>query len=242
MFASNILAPVHVNCGNYVPFHCEESVLFNSCETYSYRYAATRQSEAHKMIIQNEKQGPWPAVSVPIRQHPLPAEFPGAHAIDEEEEEALLRVCRSKSLYRYHGIDPQREASQFEQEFAAFTGARHAVAVTSGTAALHTAFGALGVGPGQEVIIPAYLWVSIAAAVVNLGAIPVLADIDETLNVDDFDCAYEQHAGECTGPRRNGSRPWDLPGRGLRPVCWRNDSRPKRRHFRGYRDFQLSDK
>jgi dTDP-4-amino-4,6-dideoxygalactose transaminase len=139
------------------------------------------------MIIQNGKQDPWPAVSAPIRQHPLPAEFPGAHAIDKEEEEALLRVCRSKSLYRYHGIDPQREASQFEQEFAAFTGARHAVAVTSGTAALHTAFGALGVGPGQEVIIPAYLWVSIAAAVVNLGAIPVLADIDETFCVNPED-------------------------------------------------------
>jgi len=139
------------------------------------------------MIIQNGKQDPGPAASAPIRQHPLPAEFPGAHAINEEEEEALLRVCRSKSLYRYHGIDPQREASQFEQEFATFTGARYAVAVTSGTAALHTAFGALQVGPGQEVIIPAYLWVSIAAAVVNLGAIPVLADIDETFCINPED-------------------------------------------------------
>ena len=135
----------------------------------------------------NQLQELHPVATAPIREYPLPAEYPGAHALDEEEEEALLRVCRSKSLYRYHGIDPQREAAQFEREFAAFVGVRHAVAATSGTAALHTALGALGVGPGQEVIIPAYLWVAIAASVVNLGAIPVLADIDDTfcLNPED---------------------------------------------------------
>ena len=72
----------------------------------------------------------------------------------------------------------------FEREFAAFAGTRYAVAVSSGTGALHTALEALGVGPGQEVIVPAYLWVSIAAAVVNLGAIPVLADINDTFCFD----------------------------------------------------------
>ena len=134
-----------------------------------------------------ETQELGPVARRPIRQRPLPAEFPGAHAFGREEEEALLRVCRSKSLYRYHGIKMQHEALNFEREFATFTGVRHAVAVTSGTAALHTALGALGVGPGQEVIIPAYLWVSIAAAVVNLGAIPVLADIDDTFCIDPQD-------------------------------------------------------
>ncbi len=59
-------------------------------------------------------------------------------------------------------------------------GAKYAVAMTSGTGALHTALSALGVGPGQEVIVPAYMWVSVVASVVNQGAIPVLADIDET--------------------------------------------------------------
>jgi dTDP-4-amino-4,6-dideoxygalactose transaminase len=139
------------------------------------------------MIIQNDSQSLRPQTQTPIRKLPLPAEFPGAHAIDVEEEEALIRVCRSRSLYRYHGIAPQHEALQFERELAAFLGIRHVVAVTSGTAALHTALGALRVGQGQEVIIPAYLWVSIAAAVVNLGAIPVLADIDDTfcINAED---------------------------------------------------------
>jgi len=138
-------------------------------------------------VTRNKVHESSPIAMAPIRRHPLPAEFPGAHAIDSDEEEALLRVIRSKSLYRYHGIDPQGEATQFENEFAAFVGVRHAVAVTSGTAALHAALGALAVGPGQEVIIPAYLWVSIAAAVINLGAIPVLADIDETFTLDPKD-------------------------------------------------------
>jgi dTDP-4-amino-4,6-dideoxygalactose transaminase len=131
-------------------------------------------------ITREEPRALRPLATTPIRKSPLQGEFPGAHFLDREEEEAVLRICRSKSLYRYHGIDPQHEAAHFEREFAAFTGVRHAVAVTSGTGALHTALGALGIGPGQEVIIPAYLWASIAAAVVNLGAIPVLADIDDT--------------------------------------------------------------
>ncbi len=104
--------------------------------------------------------------------------------MDHEEEEALLRVCRSHSLFRYYGPKPQHEVRQFEAEFAAFIGAKYALAVTSGTAALHTALSALRVGPGQEIIIPAFLWVSVASAVINVGAIPVIAEIDDTLGLD----------------------------------------------------------
>lgn len=116
----------------------------------------------------------------PIRSSPLPLEFPGAHYMDEQEVEAVTRVLRARSTFRYYGLDPQRETETFESEFARFIGVRYALAVGSGTGALHTALAALGVGPGQEIIVPAYLWVSVVAAVVNLGAIPVLADIDET--------------------------------------------------------------
>ena len=97
---------------------------------------------------------------------------------------AVLRVCRSRSLYRYYGVDPQGEVDAFEREFSAFLRVRHVLAVTSGTSALHTALAALKVGPGQEVIVPAYMWVSVIAAVVNLGAIPVLAEIDDTFCLD----------------------------------------------------------
>ena len=122
-----------------------------------------------------------------IRQSPLPDEFPGAHAMGEEEAEAALRVCRSRSLYRYYGLNLQKETSAFEEEFAQFLGISHVVAVTSGTAALHTALSALRVGPGCEVIVPAYMWVTVIAAVVNLGAIPVLCDIDDTFCLDPID-------------------------------------------------------
>jgi dTDP-4-amino-4,6-dideoxygalactose transaminase len=121
---------------------------------------------------------------VPIRSEPLPREFPGAHRMGEEEQQAVARICRSRSLFRYYGLDPQGEVSAFESELAAYLGVRHVVAVTSGTSALHTALAALRVGPGQEVIVPAYLWVSVVAAVVNLGAIPVLAEIDGTFGLD----------------------------------------------------------
>src|SRR5260370_39851825 len=81
----------------------------------------------------------------------------------------------------------QTETSSFEAEFAQFRGIPHVVAVRSATAALHTALSALQVGPGCEVIVPAYMWVSVIATVVNLGAIPVLADIDETFCLDPED-------------------------------------------------------
>jgi len=102
----------------------------------------------------------------------------------DEEVEAAVRVLRARSLFRYYGVDLQREVDSFEEEFARFTGARYALAVGSGTGALAVALSALGAGPGQEIIVPAYLWVSTVAAVVNQGAIPVLADINDTFCLD----------------------------------------------------------
>jgi dTDP-4-amino-4,6-dideoxygalactose transaminase len=127
----------------------------------------------------------------PARTTPLPLEFPGMHYLDESEIEAAVRVLKSRSLFRYYGIDLQGEVAAFEKEFAQFIGAEHALAVASGSAALQTALSALAVGPGQEVIVPAYLWVAVVAAVVNLGAIPVLADIDDTFTLDPRD--VERH-------------------------------------------------
>ena len=123
----------------------------------------------------------------PVRTEPLPLEFPGVHYMDEEEVEAVVRLLRSRSLFRYYGVALQKEVETFEAEFAHHLGVAHAIAVTSGTGALHTALSALGAGPGQEIIVPAYMWVSVLAAVVNHGAIPVLADIDETFCLDPAD-------------------------------------------------------
>jgi 8-amino-3,8-dideoxy-alpha-D-manno-octulosonate transaminase len=127
----------------------------------------------------------------PVRTKPLPLEFPGMHFVDDKEIKAAVRVLKSRSLFRYYGIDMQGEVEAFEKEFSEFIGVKHALAVTSGSGALQTALSALGVGPGQEVIVPAYMWVAVIAAVVNLGAIPVLADINETFTLDPAD--VERH-------------------------------------------------
>lgn len=134
----------------------------------------------------------------PVRTEPLPLEFPGVHYMGEEEVEAVARLARSRSFFRHYGISLQKEVDAFESEFAEFLGVSHAVAVSSGTGALNVALSALGVGPGQEVIIPAYLWVSVAAAVVNHGAIPVLADVDDTF------CLNPASAEACIGSRTAG--------------------------------------
>ncbi|MES2221378.1 MAG: DegT/DnrJ/EryC1/StrS family aminotransferase [Acidobacteriota bacterium] len=120
----------------------------------------------------------------PVRREAIALEFPGIHHMDEEEIDAALRVLRSRSPFRYYGVDLQGEVLAFEKEFASFLGVNHCLAVNSGTGALITALAALGVGPGQEIIVPAYMWVSVVAAVIDLGAIPVLADIDDTFCLD----------------------------------------------------------
>jgi len=116
--------------------------------------------------------------------------------MDDQEVQAVLRVLNSRSPFRYYGVDLQNETSEFEKEFAHFIGSFYAVAISSGTGALYTALSALRVGPGQEVIMPAYLWASVISAVVNHGAIPVIADIDSTFGLDPL--AVEQRINERT--------------------------------------------
>jgi dTDP-4-amino-4,6-dideoxygalactose transaminase len=120
----------------------------------------------------------------PVRTEPLPPGYPGGLLIGEEEKAAVLEVLDSQSLFRHYGPRPLHKVVQFERAFAQAMGARHAVAVTSGTGALMTALAALGVGPGDEVIVPTYTWVATVNAVVHLGAVPVFVDVDDTLTLD----------------------------------------------------------
>jgi dTDP-4-amino-4,6-dideoxygalactose transaminase len=104
----------------------------------------------------------------------------------EEEVEAAVKVIRSGQWFRYG--DPKEghlgEAQTFEREWAAEVGADHACFTTNGTAALMCCLAGLGIGPGDEVIVPGYTWVATALAVLHVGAIPVLVDVDETLTLD----------------------------------------------------------
>jgi 8-amino-3,8-dideoxy-alpha-D-manno-octulosonate transaminase len=120
--------------------------------------------------------------AVALRTVPPPAL--GWALIDQEEEKLVLEVLRSKALFRYYGPNPKSPPSMvatLEREAAALIGTRFALAVTSGSAALEVALGALGVGPGDEVIVPAWSWVSCFTSVVRVGGKPVLAEIDDTL-------------------------------------------------------------
>jgi dTDP-4-amino-4,6-dideoxygalactose transaminase len=91
---------------------------------------------------------------------------------DHEEEAAVTSVLRSRWL------SMGSVTRQLEQEFEAFTGARHAIAVTNATAALHLACLAVGVRPGDEVIVPSLTFVATANAVRYAGGVPVFADIE----------------------------------------------------------------
>lgn len=98
----------------------------------------------------------------------------GKQYIDEEDIKAVDAILRSDWLTTGPTVD------QFEKSFADFVGARYAVAVNSGTAALHAAMFALGIGPGDEVIVPAMTFAATANCVVFQGGTPVFADVDPT--------------------------------------------------------------
>jgi 8-amino-3,8-dideoxy-alpha-D-manno-octulosonate transaminase len=126
----------------------------------------------------------------PARRNPDPPMYPGGNAIGVEEEQAVLEVLRSKRLFRYYGPQPgPSKVAELEEAFAAHMGARKALAVTSGTAALMCGLAGIGIGPGDEVIVPAYTWVASASAVVMMGGIPILTEVDDTLTLDPADVA-----------------------------------------------------
>lgn len=116
--------------------------------------------------------------------------MPGFEIFGDEEKHAVLQVLESGVLFRY-GFEGQRKEQwrvrQFEEAFARYTGASHAQAVSSGTAALKVALAALGVGAGDEVITQGFTFVATWEAVLDCGAVPVFTEIDATLNMDPAD-------------------------------------------------------
>jgi len=99
----------------------------------------------------------------------------------EEEIDALARVIRSGALFRY-GIG--RECETFETRYAKYLGVKHFALSASGSNALAAAMAAVGLGPGDEVLIPAHTYMATATSVLAVGAIPVIVDIDESITID----------------------------------------------------------
>ena len=103
------------------------------------------------------------------------------YIVGEEEIEAIAKVIRSGALFRY-GEDS--ECARFEARYAASLGVDHFALAASGTYGLAAGLIGLGVGPGDEVLVPAHTYMATATAVLAVGAIPVLVDIDESLTID----------------------------------------------------------
>ena len=100
-----------------------------------------------------------------------------------------MEVLNSRSLFRYYGPALLRKVEAFEAAACEMLGATHAVATSSGTAALRAGLAALGVGCGDEVIVPSLTFIATVNAVVVAGAVPIFAEIDDTLGLDPADVA-----------------------------------------------------
>ncbi|RPI03130.1 MAG: DegT/DnrJ/EryC1/StrS family aminotransferase [Calditrichaeota bacterium] len=110
--------------------------------------------------------------------------------IGKEELAELLDVMNSGYLFRYGSLHDQafkRKVYSLEREFEAYSGANHALALTSGSAALIVALKALDIQPGDEIIVPAYTFIASYSAIIFCGGTPVLAEIDDSLTIDPED-------------------------------------------------------
>ena len=117
--------------------------------------------------------------------------MPGFEVIGAEEQAEIDDVFRRGGVLFRHGFDGIRNGSykvrDFEAAFAQYMGVPHALAVTSGTAALRVALAALNLQPGDEVITQAFTFVATAEAIIESRLVPVCCEVDDTLNMDPVD-------------------------------------------------------
>jgi 8-amino-3,8-dideoxy-alpha-D-manno-octulosonate transaminase len=126
----------------------------------------------------------------PVRTKPLTGPNWGPQYYDDKEQTQLTEVLQSHNPFRFSNPPDKSKVAIFENEYAARMRTKYALAVTSGTAALHTAMAALEVGPGDEVILPAWTWYSCYNTIIQAGALPVFAEIDESFNLDPADIEH----------------------------------------------------
>ena len=111
----------------------------------------------------------------------------GSELIGKEEMKEVMDILETGVFARYE-FDNERKGiykvKEFEEAFAKYLGINHSLGVTSGSAALKVAMTALDIGPGDEVIVPAFDFIATYEAVLEVGAIPIMTDIDDSLNLD----------------------------------------------------------
>jgi 8-amino-3,8-dideoxy-alpha-D-manno-octulosonate transaminase len=126
----------------------------------------------------------------PVRTRPLTSPNWGPQFYDEQERHQLEDVLEGRNPFRWNNPPARSKVMAFENEYAARMQTKYALAVTSGTAALHVAMAALEVGPGDEVILPAWTWYSCYNTILQAGALPVFTEIDESFNIDPADIEH----------------------------------------------------
>jgi dTDP-4-amino-4,6-dideoxygalactose transaminase len=107
------------------------------------------------------------------------------YRIGKEEIEEITKVIENRSLFKVN--KKLKESKQVEEKLASMFGVQYPIFMTSGHAALSSALIALGIGPGDQVIVPAYTYIATAMAVLEAGAIPVIAEVDDTLTISPSD-------------------------------------------------------
>ena len=125
----------------------------------------------------------------PVTTESFPAPWLGPAEIDETEVEAVAKVVRSQRIFRFLDLE-NSQCARLEDLFREMTGCSHALAVGGGTAALISGLVGIGIGDGDEVIIPGHTYIASASAVLIVGAVPVLAEVDESLNLDPSDIEH----------------------------------------------------
>lgn len=126
--------------------------------------------------------------SAPAENAIVPPMFPGGMLVDEREADALAAVIARKCLFRYYGPgEGPREVKNFEQEWCEAFDTPHTLCVNAGSSAIICGLIAFGATAGTEVIVPAYTWNATANAVLAAGAMPVLAEVDDSLTLDPAD-------------------------------------------------------
>ena len=125
---------------------------------------------SHRLAIHG---GPK-AVSTPLPPWP---------SFDEHAIQSVEQVLRSGKVNYWTG----KRGMEFEKKFAEWQGSKYAISVATGTAALHVSLAALGIGPGDEVIVPSYTFIASSFSIVQAGAIPRFADV----NLDDHCISVE---------------------------------------------------
>ncbi len=126
----------------------------------------------------------------PVRDRPLSGPNWGPQYYDDKERGELEDVLKTRQPFRFNNPLSKSKVALFEDAFAGRMQRKYALAVTSGTAALHVAMAALEIGPGDEVILPAWTWYSCYNTIVQVGALPVFAEIDESFNIDPNDIEH----------------------------------------------------